>query len=542
MPRSPTPLTVASFLLQRPRLKEDPVPKKRGRKRNLVVSPPNNKSPLDPKNFPPLAKKVSRSTPENSPLPPPNQDQTPLLTSSLSPICRMSDSQSIELDEGHLLDDEEGMEFSHVSPAEAAKLLELDTESAIDKHIREEEVKLAELRAALLKARAKTQKPPNNEPNILPPSNPAPSSFSSAPPINQTAKPNKIPNLMDINVKSISSAKSNNPNLSYAAKAAKPAGPARNKEIVEEFLHIYSSRNRKIPISRTTWEQVDDHLISIMADRAEHGQSNPGARVAHSGFDLAHGCGFIACRDPTSAEWYKSRVAEISGPNGETFKAWGKADVPISRLCRIFIPDRFKKIHDARIAPIIMGLNPPMENGIISHKDITQVQGGRAVFLEVDMDTYAYIRTKHYKLDWLMGSVDCHGVVVVKPENEKEPANLPSNTTVPGVTKLPDNQAGSSSTSTLAVESSQNAPSLTRPDSVVGTPTGYFTVRTPSKLAYSPLTPVKQMKALEEEENLDGPASNSLDPRKRDSKVNTKYNKSKNRKIDSNNDSKNKKK
>ena len=182
MPRSPTPLTVASFLLQRPRLKEDPVPKKRGRKRNLVVSPPNNKSPLDPKNFPPLAKKVSRSTPENSPLPPPNQDQTPLITSSLSPICRMSDSQSIELDEGHLLDDEEGMEFSHVSPAEAAELLELDTESAIDKHIREEEVKLAELRAALLKARAKTQKPPNNEPNILPPSNPAPSSFSSAPP------------------------------------------------------------------------------------------------------------------------------------------------------------------------------------------------------------------------------------------------------------------------------------------------------------------------------------------------------------------------
>ena len=361
--------------------------------------------------------------------------------------------------------------------------------------------------------------------------------LASAP--SSTAKTTNLPKLMDIKTNQNSSGNGSK-NLSYAAKAAKNAGPVRPKEIVEDFLHIYASRNRKIPISRLVWEYVDEHLITIMADRAEHGESNPGARVAHSGFDLSHGCGFIACREPVSAEWYKSRVAEITGPNGEVFRAWGKADVPISRLCRIYIPDRFKKIHDARIAPIIVGLNPPMENGTISHKEIIQVQGGRAVFLEVDMDTYAYIRTKHYKLDWLMGSVDCHGVAPVnKPDNES--GTLLCNPAVPGVTKLPESQADSSSVSSIdSINSVKAASSSSLPATSVSsktlTPPRHPIPRTQSNLTFSPLTPVKQMKALEEED-LEGPSSNNLDPRKRDNRNNSKINKSKQRKIDSNNDS-----
>ena len=541
MPRSPTPLTVASFLLLRPPSNNRPPPPKRGNKRSLPTSPPTSKPPSDLENFPPLAKKVlPLSTFDSLHLPYATQEQTLNITSPLSSNSTMS--SSIETDDGHLLDDVEGMEITIVSPDEAAALLGLDTEAAIDNHIREEEAKLAALRASLLEARSK--KSLNKEPKNLLSTKPVPSTSSNIPNPTAPVLPSiakNLPKLMEINTNPNSSGSASK-NPSYAAKAAKNAGPVRPKEMVEDFLHIYASHTRKTPISRLVWEQVDEHLINIMADRAEHGESNPGKRVAHSGFDASHGCGFIACRDPVSAEWYKSRVAEITGPDGAKFRAWGKADVPISRLCRIFIPDRFKKIHDARIAPIIMGLNPPMENGTISHKDITPVQGGRAVFLEVDMDTYSYIRTKHYKLDWLMGSVDCHGVAPVsKSDNDSD--TRPVNSEVPGVIKLTGNQAGppvssmasSTSNNSGKTETSTSQPVILDSDNARSSPIRSI-ARTQTNLAFSPLTPVKQARALEEEV-LEDPASNNLDPRKRENRINPK-NKSKQRKLDSSNDSK----
>ena len=58
------------------------------------------------------------------------------------------------------------------------------------------------------------------------------------------------------------------------------------------------------------------------------------------------------------------------------------------------------------------------------------------MFLEVDMDHYAHIRNNHYKLDWLMGNVDCHWVVpAVKPDGEPLANQLNSGVEV--VAKLP---------------------------------------------------------------------------------------------------------
>ena len=141
-----------------------------------------------------------------------------------------------------------------------------------------------------------------------------------------------------------------------------------------------------------------------------------------------------------------------------------------------------------------------------------------------------------------MGSVDCHGVAPVsKSDNDSD--TRPVNSEVPGVIKLTGNQAGppvssmasSTSNNSGKTETSTSQPVILDSDNARSSPIRSI-ARTQTNLAFSPLTPVKQARALEEEV-LEDPASNNLDPRKRENRINPK-NKSKQRKLDSRNDSK----
>ena len=430
-------------------------------------------------------------------------------------------------EDDHLLDDAEGMELGHVDPEEADRLLSPDAEEIIDKTIKEGEQHLAKLRASLLEAQSKkrTNSTEYKAPTPILPSlsatAPASSSFGRDPRQQKMNPTKNIPKLMDLVNKGpkIDKSDTSDPSKkpSYAAKAAKSGGPVRPKEIVEDFLNIYESRNRKIPISRALWEHVDGELITLLASLAEQGQSNPGAKVAHSGFDAYHLCGFIACRDSTSAEWYKERVAELVGPDGESFRAWGKADLPISRLCRIYIPDRFYKINDDRILPILAGLNPPLQKGELSLKDISKTQGGRAVFVDVDMDTYSYIRTKSYKLEWLMGCVDCHGVAPnIKTTASSKDQKPPGVEGVVPLNRHPITQQPSTSSTTIPPLVSPSSSNQENYDSDVSSaPSITKSALSKHNLAFSPLTPVKEARALEEEGQLTPAKSDKLDPRKR---------------------------
>ena len=105
-------------------------------------------------------------------------------------------------------------------------------------------------------------------------------------------------------------------------------------------------------------------------------------------------------RDVISADWFKLRISEITGSRGETFRAWGKDDSD-SRICRVFIPERFKDIANVRILPILKGLNPIIRSRDVNFKEIRADPKGRAFYMEVDMDTYGEIR-KTYKLEWLL--------------------------------------------------------------------------------------------------------------------------------------------
>jgi hypothetical protein len=418
-------------------------------------------------------------------------------------------------EDDQLLDGDVPMDQEVISPDEVDKLLEIKSLETIDKSIQESERHLERLKAELLAAKSKkitnsteykTLPPPPSSLPLPSSSDPASSSSARDPRQQKPIHAKNIPKLMDLvgtgpkDKRPSTSSSFNKP--SYASKAAKPGEKVRpKKEIVEDFLHIYASRNRKIPITRALWEHVDGEMISLLAELAEQGHSNPGAKVAHSGFDAFHLCGFIACRDTTSADWYKEKIAEVKGPDGESFRAWSKSDAPISRLCRVYIPERFRKINDDRILPILTGLNLPLQNGEISLKEISMVHGGRAAFIDVDMDTYSFIRSNTYKLEWLMGSVDCHGVApIIKQTTSSKESTLSGVEGVIPLNKKPATTQPSTSSRSLSPTRSASPSSQAAGDSdESSTPSVKKTAFSKHNLAFSPLTPVKETRALEEE-------------------------------------------
>ena len=263
----------------------------------------------------------------------------------------------------------------------------------------------------------------NNKKNTLPLS-------PQHPPLAPTLNP--IPSLMSINTSK----------PSFASKAKE----AKNKERVEDILHVYSSKNRKSPISALEWEYIESHLITLHTMHVLSDKSDPKAvRVAHSGFDDKHGCGFIACRDSDSANWHKEAIKSIEGSGGLVFRAWAKGDLPEVRLCRLYLPSRFQDIPVEKILELIKAYNPPIKNGtlIFKNSEPTKNQGGTALFIEFDADSYTYIRDNKYKIEFILGDIDCHGVMT-----NPAPKNKPTPTTTS--TPAPESDSSSASRSGAA--------------------------------------------------------------------------------------------
>ena len=197
----------------------------------------------------------------------------------------------------------------------------------------------------------------------------------------------------------------------YSGAASKP------KDRVDDILHVYASKNKKTPISQCEWDYIMEILIDLHTSHVLSGQINPSeVRVAHTGFDGKHRCGFIACRNEKSAAWHKKAIDTVKGSDGLTFRAWAKGDLPQVRLCRIYLPTRFERIPDEKVIPLIKAYNPELKNSDICIKKSESLsQGGRAIFIEIDQDSYTHVRAKQYKLEFVLGDIDCHGVAVTPP-------------------------------------------------------------------------------------------------------------------------------
>ena len=225
---------------------------------------------------------------------------------------------------------------------------------------------------------------------------------------------------------------STKPKPSYASKAKSPPKP---RDLVQNILYVYSTKITKKPLSFEDWTVVDNHLIERL--NAQHPDDPTLVRIANSGYDKAHKCGFIACRDQASEAWVKAALRIT------IFRAWSKGEQPEVRLCRLFFPARFDCLHDDRLIPLLRKHNPPLGQASLTLKSSDQVQGGRAIFMEMDAASYGYAKSKNHKLEFSMMDIDCQ--LYIPPPKKT--------TKLDGITKLPPNpvvRPSASSSNTLA--------------------------------------------------------------------------------------------
>ena len=252
---------------------------------------------------------------------------------------------------------------------------------------------------------------------------------------------------------------SNKNKSSYASKAKSPPKP---RVMVENILFVYSTDISKHPLTPSQWEKLDGMLLCKIASQSP---DDPNLiRIANSGYDVTHRCGFIACRDSASENWCKREIRRIGAVSGDAFRAWSKGEQPEVRLCRFFLPNRFDSLDDSQVIPLLRRYNPPLKNANLLHKHTEKVKNGRAVFVELDGEAYSYAKQKGNKVEFVMMDIDCQLYV---PPN-KRPAAEPS---VPGVSKiakqshiLPNPTEVSSSSTTAQATLPTQAPSQSQSD------------------------------------------------------------------------------
>ena len=254
-----------------------------------------------------------------------------------------------------------------------------------------------------------------------------------------------------------------NPKQTYATKAKTPP---KAKTLVEHILFVYSTWTNKAPINSNDWALVEAHLLET---ELKQDPSDSLIRIANSGYDATHRCGFLACRDLASAEWCKSAIRRIGGPqygSKGAFRAWAKGEQPEARLCRLFLPTRFDTLTNTQIMTLLVKHNPPLLRGTLTLKHSEDVPNGRAVFVEFDTDSYSYTKSKGHKLEFPLMDIDCQ--VYIPPKR-----TAPTGLGISGITRLPSQPKSTAITeaATLATTAPTSSAALsTNPPKVVSLP------------------------------------------------------------------------
>ena len=194
--------------------------------------------------------------------------------------------------------------------------------------------------------------------------------------------------------------------------------PAKPKETVSNMLYIYATDFRKAPLNAEDWKLIDDQLIEgLLNDPTPY-------NIAKSGYDSTYRCGYIGCRDQRSADWCQKLVLDMEG----SYRAWARDEKPMGQICRLFLPSRFQKLTDHQAMNQLLKHNAPFKAGTLQLKRAEIVQGGRALYIEMDPNSFGYVKSKDYRLPFLLMDVDCQ----VAPASPKR--KLPHvNTEVPTI-------------------------------------------------------------------------------------------------------------
>ncbi len=174
----------------------------------------------------------------------------------------------------------------------------------------------------------------------------------------------------------------------------------RPDEMGKFILHIYSTQDRKNPLSLEDWNRVDEQLIQGLIEHPDPIQ------ITSSSYVSKHWFGFVACRDEKSQDWVKGLVRTMRG-NNVGYRAWSRDEKPFLPVCRLFLPSRFDSLDDATALQQLLKYNPTLRADELNLKGSEVVQGGRAIFLEMTPDNYTQIKTKNHRLCFLATYVDC---------------------------------------------------------------------------------------------------------------------------------------
>lgn len=96
----------------------------------------------------------------------------------------------------------------------------------------------------------------------------------------------------------------------------------------------------------------------------------------------------------------------MTGNERVGFRAWSRDEKPEVKLCRLFIPARFEDLSDSVILTQLVRYNPFIKDKF-THKQTSQEQRGRAIFMEIEPSTYTTIYKMGRKLHFLAMDLDC---------------------------------------------------------------------------------------------------------------------------------------
>ena len=466
MPWSPKQLTMASFLKKPP----DPSPsgpsppnrKGKHNKRKLSISPNSaNATSKKPNIFP-----ITSSNEEFPPLPEnPSPKPKPLIYDSSTNAISLSrmDSSLIDMEA-------ECEEFSIPTSEEADALLKDDdpplcddaassptaaVRSAIEAQIAENLDTLTIVKLLPKNAVNKdVSLPPTLAPFVPPSKKPQPLFPEGLPPFvsapNSGPHPsssNKAKGYFTVHAGGPVAPPSGNSNTK-PTYATKTKSPQKTRDLVQNILYVYSTKVSKRPLTPGGWGVVDGILLDKITSQDPNDPTL--VRIANSGYDASHRCGFVACRDPASEAWVKTALRDSA------YRAWSKGEQPEVRLCRVFLPARFDSLDEDQLIPLVLRHNPALKDSSLSLQSFDMVQRGRAFILEMDSTSYSYVKSKNHKLEFVMMDIDCQPYI---PAVKKAPR-------VEGITKL-DVINKVATPSQVASSSSRHSPNngQSKPDS-----------------------------------------------------------------------------
>ena len=205
---------------------------------------------------------------------------------------------------------------------------------------------------------------------------------------------------------------------SYASAAKKPT--AR----VEHMLYVYGTNARKAPIFQKEWAKIETFLLGLQeAELLDGSASADEIKIAYAGYDANHQCGIIAAKSEISLEWHKDAIQRY--PNVKPFRAWAKGETPELYIVRVFLPPKYTHIKSDNLTPVLKKLNPFLETGIFEWRESEETKGGMAILYETDKDSFQTIRKAGWKLEFLLGDVDCSYVPPNRDPRIKKPQPPP---------------------------------------------------------------------------------------------------------------------